>query len=615
MRVARGTSARTVELLAAAFVMHYPLAFRPATSTITAATAVLAFLLRLRTRAQRLFRFSDTHRMLLWAGAAGLFGAFATITFRESIRALQWLLVGSSGSLVDIALGLPLWARVTLPTLGGLCAGGFLLLGRRFAVGTASSDYMEAVAIGDGRLSIRHSLARSVSSLCTIASGGSIGREGSMVQLAALASSALGRFAHFDPPRLRLLVACGAAAGITSAYNAPIAGAFFVSEILLGSIAMENFGPLVVASVVANITMRELPGYRPTYEMPMFPEIAGGQILLFIGLGGLCGIAAPQFLRLLDFAKGCFNRTQLPLPIRLGLGGLLVGMLSIWAPEVWGNGYSVVNSILHQPWTWQALLAALIFKVVATALTTGSGAVGGVFTPTLFVGATIGCLFGQAVHLFSPQATSAPFAYAIVGMGAFLSAATYAPLMAILMIFEMTLSYQAMLPLALACVVGYVVARASDEASMYDVTIRRNQEEKERLRLAAMRVGELVRPAETMLSENAPFSELTRMFLEYPVKYLYVVDDARRFLGVIPLQAITSHLLEKRDTSTTRAVDFVRRDFAHLTPDMSLGDALQHFVAFQGERLPVVHGNDLVLLGVVYKTSLLEAYCRLSGVG
>ena len=139
---------------------------------------------------------------------------------------------------------------------------------------------------------------------------------------------------------------------------------------------MESLAPVVVASVVANITMRELPGYKPAYEMPYFPEVAGVEIILFVVLGVIAGLLAPQFLRLLELSKTMFQKTRLPLPLRLGLGGLLVGVLSVRVPEVWGNGYSVVNSLLHTDWLWSTVLIVMIYKIVATALTTGSGAVG-----------------------------------------------------------------------------------------------------------------------------------------------------------------------------------------------------------------------------------------------
>ncbi|SAL82270.1 voltage-gated ClC-type chloride channel ClcB [Caballeronia terrestris] len=330
-------------------------------------------------------------------------------------------------------------------------------------------------------------------------------------------------------------------------------------------------------------------------------------------LGLLCGVLAPHFLRLLAASRKRFSLLPLPLPIRLALGGLIVGVISIWWPEVWGNGYEVVNSLLHQPWTSTALLTVLVFKIIATAATAGSGAVGGIFTPTLFVGAVLGCLFGIATHTIWPHSTSAPYAYAMVGMGAFLAAATHAPLMAILMIFEMTLSYQAVLPLMLSCVVAYFIARASEQTSMYEVTLRRTREEKERLRLAATQMRELVRPADTVVPLTANVKEMTRVFLEYPVKYLYVIDDIGHFRGVVALQNITFDLLDDRGCDKKTAADYLQPHFDALMPDMALGEALQHFLAFQGERLPVIENNaQPLLLGVVYKTSLLNAYFRLN---
>jgi CIC family chloride channel protein len=574
---------------------------------------VLSFLLKLRTRAREMFRLSESHTMLVWSVVVGVAGAFATIAFREGISLLQEAFVGRSGSFVEMARSLPWTTRIWLPAAGGLIAGFLLLIARRHTDKNTHTDYMEAVAIGDGVVPVRLSFWRSVSSLFTISSGGSIGREGPMVQLAALSGSLIGRWVHFDPARLRLLVACGAAAGITSAYSAPIAGAFFVTEIVLGSMAMESFGPVVVAAVVANITMREFTSYRPPYEMPAFPPVAGLEVLLFVALGVLCGAAAPQFLRMLDLSKAGFRKLPLPLPVRLALGGLMVGILSVWSPEVWGNGYSVVNSILHSPWTWTALVFVLVFKLVATAATAGSGAVGGVFTPTLFVGAVVGSLFGLGMHALWPHATSAPYAYAMVGMGAFLAGATQAPLMAILMIFEMTLSYQVVLPLMLSCVVAYFVARAIGKTSMYEITLRRNHEEQERMRLRATQMRELIRPAETVVTPGATVQDMTRVFLEYPVKYLYVADSAGAFLGAVALKDITSDLLDKRDTTTKTAADYLQTHFDVLTPDMSLGVALQHFLVFQGERLPVIESlAHPKLTGVVYKTSLLDAYFRMN---
>lgn len=395
------------------------------------------------------------------------------------------------------------------------------------------ADYMESVTIGDGSIPVRQTLLRSASSLSTIASGGSIGREGAMVELAAMSASIIGGRFGLTAEHLRLLVACGAAAGISAAYNAPIAGAFFVAEIVLGAIVMESFGPVIVASVAANLTMRALPGYRQAYQMPVFPDIPGSEIGLFLVLGVLVGILMPQFLHLIAYAKRNFVKLSLPMPLQLGIGGLCVGIISLWVPEVWGNGYSVVNSLLHGQWLWSAVLLVLACMVVATTLTVGSGAVGGVFTPTLFIGAAVGNFVAQAAHAIWPDVASASYAYSMVGMGAFLSAATGAPLMAIFMIFEMTLSYQIMLPLTLASVVAYFVVKSRNALSMYEITERHRRHERSLALLRSTRMADLIKPATTVLPLTATVAEASFVFLEHPVKYIYIVNDAGLYEGVV----------------------------------------------------------------------------------
>lgn len=552
---------------------------------------------------------SDLPAMLCWAVLVGVLGAFATIAFHEGMRLVQQLVTGQSGSIVGVTKSLPWYGRLLFPACGGLVAGTLLWLASK-SKATANSDYMEAVAIGDGRLSIWQGLLRSLSSLCTVASGGSIGREGAMVHLAALSASAIGRFTYFSTARLRLLVACGAAAGVASAYGAPIAGALFVAEIVLGTMTMQSFGPLIVAAASANIVMRMTGHYQTTYAIVNMPEIPGIEVLPFILLGVVSGLTAPMFLKFLDLTKRHFKNTGLPLPARLALGGFLLGLLLMVMPQVAGNGYSVVYSLLHTSWAWYAVILMLVCKVIATALTVGSGAVGGVFTPALFVGAALGTLFGQILGYIWPGMTVETYMYTLVGMGSFLGAATSAPLMAILMIFEMTLSYQIVLPLMLACVVSYFVSRAVAEIAMYEVTVVRDRDVVLRQQLRNTRLEELLRPATTVVATTAPVREALQMFVDYPVKYLYVVDENNVYQGVIAQQDLTSLLLSQGDIQQKLAGEVLRRDFVKpLYPDMTLDQAQDYFVTFSGERLPMVsRGEHPKLLGVVYKSAVLEKY-------
>lgn len=564
------------------------------------------------TRWRQRWRSSELPAKLFWSVVAGALGTLVTIGFRTALFELDRLVLGQGGGLVAIAMQLQAWQRILVPSLGGLLAGALLTWAQNRAPQNAPSDYMEAVALGNGHIPVQASLVRSGSSLLSIASGGSIGREGSMVQLAALGASLLGRLLHLRTERLRLLVACGAAAGVTAAYNAPIAGAFFVAEVVLGSMDMESLGPIMVASVVANITMRAFPGYQAPYVIPAFPTVTGPEVLMFAMMGLLVGAASALFLRGLDNSRKLFRRLSLPLPARMGLGGLVVGLVSVRWPEVWGNGYSVVNGVLHSPWTIAALLTLLAAKAVATLATVGSGAVGGVFTPALFFGCLLGGIFGQTVQHVWPQASAAPFAYAIVGMGAFLAGATQAPLMAMLMIFEMTLSYQVMLPLIVACVLAYFVARSANAGSMYDVTLRRQAQRDEQRRLRTLHVRDLVQPAQTVVAPDADLRTMGQLFQQHPVKYLYVTDVHRHYLGVVPLKKL-SPAAGVANLDHVRAADLLGQDIAPLTSDMTLAEALQRFMEHRGERLPVIDSlQSPILLGVVNKSSLLSTYVRLS---
>ncbi len=569
----------------------------------------VARLLRLKVYLIERFKPGELQATLLWAGLVGFLGALSTVAFREGIRLVQLLFYHHSGSLVEAAEELVWWERLFMPIVGGLCAGLILQFGMHLARKQSSTDYMEAIALGDGKISARTTLIKSASSLFTVASGGSIGREGSMVQLSAMLASAVGRLASLPAPRLRLVVACGSAAGITAAYNAPIAGSLFVAEIVLGTIAMESFGPLLVSSVVANATVHQFLGYKSLYEIPPLHLATNREFIFFIGLGVTAGSLAPMYLELLDKSKAFFAKLNLPLFVKLMGGGTVVGIISAYYPQVWGNGYSVVNSILHTDWLWYILLTVLILKLIATAATSGSGAVGGVFTPTIFMGAALGALYGHGVHAAWPNISSTPDVYTVVGMGSFLAATTYAPLTSILMIFEMTMDYQIILPLTLACVTAYFTARFYSEDSLYSESLRKKRSEKPVPSFASMHISDVLRKNPPCVNTRATFSEITKLFVEQHVNHLYVTDDKMRFHGVIPLHEIKPYLNNESLARAIVAADIAKTDFPVLTPEMKLSQALDIFAKHAGERIPVL--DDLrsrKLIGVASKTDLLLSF-------
>jgi CIC family chloride channel protein len=545
---------------------------------------------------------------LALAGVVGFLGAMGAVIFRKAAGGMHWLFTGHWNMGLTESFSHLTWAqRVAIPTAGGAAAGLVLLLTARFVRQAHTTDYMEAVVIGDGVLPIRKSLLKSLSALFSISSGASIGKEGPIVQLAALLASLVGRFTRVSRPRLRLLVACGAAAGIAAAYNAPIAGALFVSEIVLGTTAMEIFGPLVFASVIATLTTRQFLGVEPLYQITHFSVAAPSQMILLLGLGIICGLLSPLYLLLLRTVETRFSNWNVPTYVRLATGGLIVGVLAVWYPEVCGNGYSSVSAALHDTWPWQELAFILLLKIAATAATFGSGAVGGVFTPTLFVGTGIGFLFGALFHGIG----SLPPAFALIGMGAFLAASTRAPIMAIMMIFELTLDYEMILPLMLSCVTAYYIAQSFPVRGLYSETLRRKGRWIFDSELRRMRVGDIMKKDPPAVGPEAHFEEICRQFLQLRHNYLYVADNSGRFLGAIAFHDLKRFLGNPDLARLVIARDIMHENFPSLGPHDALATVFERFARHAGERLPVLaqDGSEL-LIGSVAKADALLAFAE-----
>jgi len=546
--------------------------------------------------------------IMFWAALIGVCGALTGVAFRASVRGVQRVLTGQYAELVETAELLPWWARIVVPTIGGACAGALLWVAGRTLRSSRSIDYMEAVAVGSGQLGSRAAMLQAASSFFTIGSGGSIGREGPLVQLAATVASKIGQWTQAPVPRLRLLVACGAAAGIAAAYNAPIAGALFVAEVVLGSIAMESFGPLIVSSVVSDATTRHFLGQGPVYIVPHIRFGAPWELALYALLGVLLGHLSPTFLALLERARLAFRSLRWPAPFTLALGGLIVGVISVGVPSVWGNGYSVVNDMLNDQLAFQAVAIVLAAKLVSTAATVGSGAVGGILTPTLFVGAALGTLFGDAVHWIDPHTDSQAAAYAVVGMGGFLAATTHAPLTSILLIFEMTLDYEVVLPLMLACVTAHYVARIYRRGeSVYTHSLKaksRGDEAKWRTR----QIEALIRPPAWLLRRDEALRGVLERAPARGGPCAYVLDEEKQLVGQLDLAAVPRASRQPAPQSTATVGQVMQPPPPMLTPEMLLGDALDVFIAHHCKRLPVVSGYwSPVLLGEVSRHDVLLA--------
>ncbi|MEQ6277057.1 voltage-gated ClC-type chloride channel ClcB [Kluyvera huaxiensis] len=422
---------------------------------------------------QRLHHYPDIKAMLrrlLIATVVGVLAALAVALFRHAMYFLEWLLLSNdSGSLVNAAEGLVWWRRLMTPALGGLAAGTLLWCWQRYTRQRphAPTDYMEALESDEGKFDTGSSLVKSTASLLVVASGSAIGREGAMILLAALAASFFAQ--RFTPKNeWKLWIACGAAAGMASAYHAPLAGSLFIAEILFGTLMLASLGPVVIAAVVGLLTTQMMNGGAELlYRVAPLPTLTASHYALMLAAGLVCGAGGPLLMWLMDISHRGFLRLKLSPPWQLALGGLLVGLLSLLTPAVWGNGYSVVQGFLLAPPVFTVIAGIFLCKLLAILASSSSGAPGGVFTPTLFIGLAVGILFANTWSFAFPGDQTTTILLGITGMATLLAATTPAPIMSTLMICEMTGQYTLLPGLLIACVIASVLSRTLRQDSIY----------------------------------------------------------------------------------------------------------------------------------------------------
>jgi CIC family chloride channel protein len=570
-------------------------------------------------RIREKLRVSEEAFHLVLAGGVGVIGGLTNVGFHLCMNVSQRLFLHRTGDPAILAQDSTEWQRLLIPAVGGLLAGMVLYWGLRLVGKQGSSDYLEVIVASDGRLPMRTGFVKALSSLLSIGSGASIGREGAIVEMAAMLASKWGQLAHWQPYRLRLLVACGAASGIAAAYNAPIAGAVFAALIVLGNFSMNLFAPLVFSSVIATMVSRSFFGIAPLYVVPPFDVPSLTKLPWFVILGVLSGMVGAALLKMLDWSKGAFRKIPVPVYVRLLLGGLIVGLITLGYPKVWGNGYEITNEILKQaaqprhelPLFLVSLAGLFCAKLISTLSSFGSGAVGGVFTPTLFLGAAFGSLLGNLLHLLGLGVDLPTGAFALVGMGSMLAATTRSPLLAMIMVFEISLNYSVMPPLMLACVVSTLVARRFHPESIYTQPLRDKglQVDRESLRPGSateQTVGDLMRAPIPPVRETATLQEIAERFLASPNNFLPVVDAKYQLIGVVALQDLKEYLNAGAEMSAVIAYDVMRPAPACVTPGQLLLDTLPIMLASEQRNVPVVNSlTENRLVGAVLRAEVL----------
>ena len=561
-------------------------------------------------------RTAGENAFLALLPVVGLLVGFTTVFTAHIIAFLQKLCWGSGQNLLDAALQKPWYICVLIPVAGGLLVG---LIGRFFKVRTRGggiTTIMQAVSLKGGYISLRKTVPRDWAAIVTVASGGSLGREGSMALIASAIGSYSGRRLHLSTRQLRVVVCAATAAALAAVYNAPIGGSLFAMEILMGNFALEVLGPVVVASVISTLVYRSCMGNLPRFDVPHYELVSAWEFFPYLVLGLLAGGVSILFVRALFGSQDLFEKIRLPNWLKPAMGMLLVGVIGIWWPHVFGNGFEVVNATLREQFPVKLLVLLVLLKIVASSLSFGSGGAGGLFTPSLMVGALLGGSFGYGVHELFPNVTAGHGAYALVGMGGVLAGMTHAPLTAIMMVYEQTnANYQVVLPLMFVCIISHVTTRLLKARSLDEESLQRQgivmPTGLEASIMQSLRVQDILHEDVHAIRQTAAFREVVEQFLKEPYNNIYVVDSAGTFLGAIRLHSVKDMLHQGDSLSLVIADDLVDTTFQFVTPRQNLADAMDIFWRENAERLPVIHNvTDRKLVGWISKRDLLGVYSQ-----
>ncbi|MEU4244678.1 chloride channel protein [Actinoplanes sp. NPDC026619] len=486
------------------------------------------------------------------------------------------------------------WFVLFTPVVAGLVYGPLVYAFAREARGHGVPEVMYAVAESGGRIRPRVAVVKALASALCIGGGGSVGREGPIVQIGSALGSALGQVLRLPESRLRLLVGCGAAGGIAATFNTPIAGVFFALELILADFAIESFAAVVLAAVAASALSRAAFGDHPFLSLPGFDVTSAWQYLAFAALGLIAGGLGVLWSRTLYLIEDVCDRLwRGPEWLRPAVGGLLVGGVLLALPQMYGVGYPVLGRAVDGGYAVGFVLLLLAGKILATGLTIGVGGSGGVFAPSLFIGAMLGEAFGLALRMVDPAMAPSPGAYALVGMGAVFAGAARTPITAVLIMFELTGEYQIILPLMLAIALAAGISKLISPDTIYTRKLLRrgiDLHAPERA-LARLPVAIAVEPLPEPLSPNASLTELTARFAIEPGMALPVVGIGGEWWGVVPAVEVERAVQDGAEGITAA-------DLAHavpvLTGEESLAQALSELTRNGGAGLPVAGSGTLV---------------------
>ena len=552
--------------------------------------------------------------MIIVAIVIGILGGFSAIGIRALIQFISHLSFPGDGSFLENVVASPWFLVVIIPIIGGLIVGPLIYFFAPEAKGHGVPEVMQAILLKGGIIRARVALIKAVASAISIGTGGSVGREGPIIQIGSSLGSTIGQFFRVPSSRLKTLVGCGAAAGIAAAFNAPIAGALFAVEIILMDFAVAQFSPIVISSVMATVISHHFEGNFAAFEVPAYSLNSTYEIGFYFILGALTGVISYLFIKVLYFFEDLFDeRIKFPEYFKPVLGGLGVGVTALIFPQIMGVGYDSINLALHSHMVWYLALALIFIKILATSLTLGSGGSGGIFAPSLFMGAMLGAFFGDIVHMNFPDITASSGAYALVAMGGLVAGTTRAPITAIIIVFELTQEYEIILPLMIVCIISTILSSRLSRESIYTLKLLlRNISIKEGTELNIMESifvrNVFSREFDSIhISDN--FSKVVNKVVRGRGRDFPVVTSTNKLIGMISVSDIKDFLFERDSLQNILiAGDLYSKSFKSVNENDNCQTALDIMRRFNMEGLPVVDQRTDKIIGMIWRKDIQDEY-------
>jgi len=559
---------------------------------------------------------NDQLLMAVVAAVTGVIVAYAAILFRLAIGGVQWLGFGFSDELVVTkAMALPWWQIVLVPTLGGLVIGIFLKYVMPGQRPQAVAHVIEAMALRNGRMSLRAGLGAAFVSFTSLGVGASTGREGPVVHLGATLASQVAQRLGLSPQLSRTLLGCGVAAAVSASFNAPIAGVFFALEVIVGHYALSAFAPVVIASVAGAVICRIHIGAEPAFVIPEVIITSIWEFPAFALLGVVCAFVAAIFMWSMFTAERIIDRLRIPDLVRPACGGLLIGLMAIQLPEVLGVGYEATDAALKETLPLWLMLLLIVAKTTATAISVGSRFGGGVFSPSLYLGAMTGGAFGLIAGLALPELATSHGAYAIVGMGALAAAVLGAPISTILIVFELTGDYRVTIAVMVATSMAMVVVQQLVGRSFFHWQLENRglnlRGGRARHLLQALTVRDVLAQDYEKVPEDTTIRQLKIMFQRLPHWTFVVIDRNERLVGTLSFADLKHVAFDEDLDALINARDVAHSQAPALTPDDTLEQALTIMDGSSEDHLAVVTTHDeRRVVGVVHQKDVMRAYNR-----